>query len=285
MQSTLLFLMKLLLFVFIASSLLQNYLIFFPVRLIAPPGLPKIPGRTFVHVSFSADDGTVLTGVWMGTSSPASELNAGPASRPVLLFSHGNAGHLGYRLARLEAFANLPVDVFLYDYRGFGRSDGRPSVSGVKKDAQAALAYLLNERKIPIERVILYGESIGGGVATWLAGDHLADIGGVVVESGFRSLKFRAASRFPIIGPLVLSDDLPSETILAKYTGPLLVIHSRDDRIIPFEDGKTLFDVCPSKKKRLCELTGAGHNDPVWARQDYMTVWRDFLAETFPEAR
>lgn len=277
--------MKLLLFICIAIYLLQNYLIFFPVKLATPPVLPAITGRTFAHVSFSAADGTALTGVWMGTVPSAAGQEAGAASRPVLLFSHGNAGHLGYRLPRLEAFASLPVDVFLYDYRGFGRSDGRPSVAGVKNDVQAALSYLLNERKIPIERVILYGESIGGGVAAWAAGDHLADIGGIVVESGFRSLKTRAGSRFPIIGPLVLSDDLPTEAILAKYAGPLLVIHSRNDQIIPFEDGKALFDVCPSKKKRMCQLMGVGHNDPVWERQDYMAVWRAFLADTFPQAR
>lgn len=285
MQATLVFLGKLFLFVCIAAWLLQNYLVFFPVRLAEPPILPNIPGRTFAHVSFSADDGTGLTGVWMGTASAAADKSAGPATRPVLLFSHGNAGHLGYRLPRLEAFANLPIDVFLYDYRGFGRSDGRPSIAGVKKDGQAALAYLVNERKIPIERVILYGESIGGGVAIWLAGDHLADIGGIVVESGFRSLKARAGSRFPIIGSLVLSDDLPSETILAKYAGPLLVIHSRDDRVIPFEDGKALFDVCPSEKKRMFQLEGVGHNDPVWEKQEYLAAWRGFLADTFSQAR
>ncbi|MBP7634711.1 alpha/beta hydrolase [Candidatus Ozemobacteraceae bacterium] len=268
--------------VFLAAFFFQDHLVFFPAKLSEPPILPSIPGKTLTHVAFSAEDGTTLSGVWMGTGTTA---EAASSTRPVILFSHGNAGHLGYRLPRLEAFAALPVDVLLYDYRGFGQSDGRPSIAGVKKDAQAALAYLLNMRKIPIERVILYGESIGGGVAAWLAGDHLAEIGGIVVESGFRSLRIRAGSRFPIIGPLVLSDDLPSETILAKYAGPLLVIHSRDDRVIPFEDGKALFDICPSKEKRMCELVGVGHNDPVWERHDYMAAWRGFLADAFPEVR
>lgn len=266
----------------LAAFFLQDHLVFFPEKLSEPPILPSIPGRTLTHVVFSAEDGITLAGVWMETKTASGTESS---TRPVLLFSHGNAGHLGNRLSRLEAFATLPLDVLLYDYRGFGQSDGQPSVAGVKKDVQAALAYLLNARKIPIERVILYGESIGGGVATWLAGDHLAEIGGIVVESGFRSLKFRAGSRFPIIGPLVLSDDLPSEAILSKYTGPLLVIHSRDDRVIPIEDGRALFDVCPSKKKRMCELTGAGHNDPVWEKPDYMAAWRGFLADAFSEAR
>lgn len=277
---------KLLLFACIAIYLLQDYLIFFPIRLTEPPRLPVVSGRTFEHVTFTALDNTALAGVWMGTQTASDSQVPGPAPRPVLLFSHGNAGHLGYRLPRLEeAFAKLPMDVFLYDYRGFGQSAGKPSVAGVKRDVQAALSYLRNERKIPFENIILYGESIGGGVAAWAAGDHLADIGGVVVESGFRSLKLRAGSRFPVIGPLVITEDLPSEEILSKYAGPLLIIHSRDDRIIPFEDGQALFDICPSKKKRMCELKGVGHNDPVWQRPDYMAAWQAFLAESFPQAR
>ncbi|HOY69109.1 MAG TPA: alpha/beta hydrolase [Candidatus Ozemobacteraceae bacterium] len=278
-------LFKLVLFLGIALYLLQDHIIFFPVRLPALPELPTVAGRRFEHVAFTTADGVRLTGILMETASgPAAP--AAPASLPVLLFSHGNAGNLADRLPRLiEAFAPLPVDVFLYDYRGFGHSEGRPSISGVKADAVAALEYLHTTRGIPLPRIILYGESIGGGVAAWLAGLHPAEIGGLVIESGFRSLKNRAGSRFPVIGPLVLSDDLPSDRILSTYDGPLLIIHSRDDRIIPFEDGKALFDLCPSPRKSLCELRGAGHNDPVWRLPEYLPAWQGFLASHLPPLR
>ncbi|HEY9071922.1 MAG TPA: alpha/beta hydrolase [Candidatus Ozemobacteraceae bacterium] len=278
-------LFKLALFLGIALYLLQDHILFFPVRLPTPPDLPVLTGRSFEHVTFTAADGVPLTGILMGTASAFSPA-AASVSRPILLFSHGNAGNLADRLPRLvEAFASLPVDVFLYDYRGFGRSEGRPSVAGIKSDAEGALAYLRTTRGIPLDRIILYGESIGGGVTAWLAGLHPAEIGGVVIESSFRSLKRRAGSRFPIIGPFILSDDLPSDRILSSYDGPLLVIHSRDDRIIPFEDGKALFDLCPSSRKALCELRGVGHNDPVWRLPAYTAAWKEFFASYLPQFR
>jgi len=293
-------LFRLFVFAVIAIYLLQDYMIFFPVRLTEPPALPVLNGRLLEHVTFPAGDGTLLTGVWMSVASqaaaPGSSIQApasstvsspGPRSsgRPVILFSHGNAGNLTSRLPRLvEAFAQLPVDVLLYDYRGYGRSDGRQSVSGLKSDVRGAISYLKTVRKVPIDRIILYGESIGSGAAVSGAEDYLAEIGGIVVESGFRSLKVRAGSRFPVIGPLVLAENMDNERTLSHYEGPLLIIHSRDDGVIPFSDGKALFDICHSRKKRMCELSGVGHNDPVWRLPVYLAVWREFLADSFPGA-
>ncbi|HNW36352.1 MAG TPA: alpha/beta hydrolase, partial [Candidatus Ozemobacteraceae bacterium] len=268
------------------------YILFFPVRLTEPPVLPALNGRTFEHVTFPADDGTLLTGIWMSSASQTvaagSSIQApgsSTASRPVILFSHGNAGNLVSRLPRLvEAFAQLPVDVLVYDYRGYGRSGGRQSISGLKSDIQGAISYLKTVRSISIEKIILYGESLGGGVAVAGAETCLAEIGGIVVESGFRSLKARAGSRFPHIGPLILSEDMASDRTLSHYEGPLLIIHSRDDGVIPFSDGKALFDACPSRMKRMCELRGVGHNDPVWQLPEYLAAWREFLAASFPGA-
>lgn len=263
----------------------QNRVIFFPIRLPGPPPLPTIPGQVWQDVIFPTADGSLLHGVYVGVASPTGpddgvRSNDAPATRPVLLYSHGNAGHLGMRFPRIAALvATLPLDVFIYDYRGFGASQGRPTVAGAVEDGEAALRWLHTQRGVEPERVILYGESLGTGIATALAAPRLDRIAGLVLESGFRSLSWRAGRRFPLIGPLVLSRDLPSTDILAGYHGPLLVIHSRDDEVIPFADGEALLAAAPTSYKHHLWLDGVGHNDPVWELPTYFEAWRAFLAD------
>ncbi len=278
----------------------QDKVIFFPIRLPGPPALPSVPGQVWRNVTFATADGSMLHGVYVeaATGTPGGAV-AGPADpatpsggigrsegpggapgrRRVLLYSHGNAGHLGFRFPRIAALvAALPLDVFIYDYRGFGASQGRPTVAGAIEDGEAALRWLQTERGIGPERVILYGESLGTGIATALAASRLDRIAGLVLESGFRSLSWRAGRRFPIIGPLVLTRDLPSTDILPAYQGPLLVIHSRDDEVIPFADGEALLAACPTPHKHHLWLEGVGHNDPVWELPAYRDAWQAFLA-------
>ncbi|OIP23095.1 hypothetical protein AUK22_10020, partial [bacterium CG2_30_54_10] len=202
---------------------------------------------------------------------------SGSKDRFVLLFSHGNAGNLVHRFPKILELASLPLDIFVYDYRGFGQSDGSPSVPGAIIDGEAALAWLTKEKKIPMDRIILYGESLGSGITTALASPRLDKIAGIVIESGFRSLSCRASKRIPIIGPLILSQDLPNTTILSLYKGPFFVIHSKADGVIPFEDGEALFAACPSTRKTFLKLEGVGHNDAVWKLPDYLPAWRVFL--------
>ena len=251
---------------------MQDRMIFFPSRLSEQFVFPPVSGRTLERVSFQASDGTQLSGVLM--LGDREKLG----SRPVILFSHGNAGHLVHRHGRMDAFSRLDADVFLYDYRGFGASSGIPSVAGVVSDAVGALDYLVKEREVPLRSIILYGESVGAGIAVAAVVDKLDKIGGLVLEAGFRSLSYMAGRRFPLIGPLLIRTDLPSATTLSNFKGPLLVIHSRNDEIIPFEDGKALFDASPSTDKEFLELDGFGHNDPVWHHPDYHAAWAAFVS-------
>jgi len=258
----------------------QSRLIFFPERLPGPPPLPRIPGRVVEHVSFPAADGTALRGVWLGPEPGAARAKGAPA-RPVVLYSHGNAGHLGYRLDRLAALAALDVDVLLYDYRGFGESQGSPSVDGVVDDAAGALAWI-EARGVPAGRIVLYGESIGSGVSTALARRRDLRVGGLVLESPFRSLRAMAGRVIPFLGPLLLSRDLPNDEVVREWRGPLLVIHSRADEVVPFDQGRAVHEACPSARKAFLELDGFGHNDPVWLDSRYLEAWRRFLAQAFP---
>jgi len=100
-----------------------------------------------------------------------------------------------------------------------------------------------------------------------------------VLESGFRSLRWRAACRIPLFGALILRTDLPSSEILSEYLGPLMLIHSRSDEVIPFEDSQVLHTSCPSGHKTFLELKSYGHNDPVWEDPVYMQSWQDFLRQ------
>ncbi len=280
----------------IVAWLFQEKLIFFPHRLeVAPEPMP-IPGRVQEKVTFRSSDGLTLHGLFIGRAIDAnaptgaataaaelapsgSESGSAPILPPrlTILFSHGNAGHLWHRWHRLAALSRLPVDIFIYDYRGFGQSAGLPTVAGVVLDGVAALDYLEHIRGIPRNKIILYGESIGTGVTTTVYRYIRGGTAGMVLESGFRSLQWRAACRIPLFGSLILRTDLPSTEILSEYMGPLMLIHSRADEVIPFEDSQVLHAACPSTHKQFLELTSYGHNDPVWEDPVYIQAWEEFL--------
>jgi len=203
---------------------------------------------------------------------------AAVGGRPFLLFSHGNGGNLYYNLERAYTLVRqLNVDLLLYDYRGFGRSEGTPDTAGVIRDGEAVLDYVLNTLKVPSERLILYGVSLGTGVTATMLRKNGMKCAGVVFESGFRSLAAMAGNRFPVIGPLVLRGNLPSDEIYGAYQGPFQVIHSRNDEVIGFWHGEAIYQVCPSVKKSLYTMTAVGHNDPVWRNPEYIKTWATFL--------
>lgn len=277
----------------ILAWLFQEKMIFFPHRLEVSPEMLPIPGRVQEKVTFRSSDGLTLHGLWIGRTTTGGVTNgqtvAGQAvgglasagtelpPRLTLLFSHGNAGHLWHRWNRLAALSRLPIDVFVYDYRGYGQSAGQPTVAGVVLDGVAALDYLEHIRGIPRNKIILYGESLGTGVATAIYRYIKGGTAGMVLESGFRSLKWRASRKIPLFGSLILRTDLPSSDILSAYQEPLMLIHSQADEVIPIEDTKALSEACPSPYKKILELKSYGHNDPVWEDPVYIQAWEEFL--------
>ena len=202
--------------------------------------LPSIPGRTLVadpgdiglaheSVALTTADGVGLHG-WFVPAEGASH---------TLLFFHGNAGNISHRLGSLRIWHDLGVDVLIIDYRGYGRSEGRPSEAGLYRDADAAWRYLREARDVPPERIVAFGRSLGGAVAACLAAERA--LGGLILESTFRSVPELGADLYPWLPVRWLARlDYDTEACLEHVDAPVLVVHSEDDEIIPFSHGQAL---------------------------------------------
>jgi abhydrolase domain-containing protein 17 len=170
-----------------------------------------------------------------------------------LLFIHGNASDLGDIRPLLEQLYHWGFSVFAYDYRGYGTSDGHPSEGNAYQDAEAAYSYLTQQLKIPPQRIIVYGQSLGGGSATQLATRH--SVAGLILQSTFTSA-FRVVVPFPLL-PF---DKFSNLDKLRKVHCPVLVMHGQADRTIPFYHGQTLHEAASEPKLSLW-VAGADHND------------------------
>ncbi|MEK7768865.1 MAG: alpha/beta hydrolase, partial [Pseudomonadota bacterium] len=200
---------------------------------------------------------------------------AATAAKGTVLFFHGNAGNISYRLYYLAMLAELGYDTFIFDYRGYGRSSGSPSESGTYLDAQAAWHYLTATKGIPPARVVLFGESLGGAVAAWLAAREKP--GALVLASTFTSVPDMAAKIYPYL-PVRLLSRFEYNTLeyLRSVTCPVFVAHSPQDEIVPFEQGQALFQAAPEPKQFL-ELQG-GHNDGfIFMRKPWIKALGDFI--------
>jgi len=204
--------------------------------------------------------------VWLTTSDKV-KINAWylEAEKPVafVLFSHGNAGNLsdwGYAAEQLRT--RFHVSVLIYDYRGFGKSEGKPSVPGILKDAQAARDWLCKENSLKPKDLIYQGRSLGGAVAVQLAAENGGK--GLVVESSFSSLPAIAKEKLPFVpANAIIRYKLDSTEAIKKYNGPYLQCHGTADSVIPYQQGTDLFKVSPGKDKKFVKLERHDHNDPL----------------------
>lgn len=249
--------------------LFENSLIFFPTRY--PQWWTSPAGFDVEDAWFTADDGTQLHGWYLPIDEP----------RAVVLFAHGNAGNLSDRGPRMDGLRRRHrVSVMIFDYRGYGRSEGRPSERGVLADARAARTWLAQRAGVPPGEIVLMGRSLGAAVMVDLAAAEGAR--GLIVESTFTSIPDVAACYYP--GPIVralLRTELNSLTRIGRYDGPLLASHSRADTVIPFELGRRLFDAA-NEPKRFVEFEHGDHNDPL--PPEYDDALDAFLAQLPPTA-
>ncbi|MBN3040924.1 MAG: alpha/beta hydrolase [Candidatus Omnitrophica bacterium] len=174
-----------------------------------------------------------------------------------LLFLHGNGGNISHRLDKLIILRQCPVNIFIIDYQGYGKSSGSPSEEALYIDAKAAYDYLLNQLGLDKERIILYGESLGGAAAIDLASNN--KIGGLVIEGTFSSAKDMGKHFYPYIPAFLMPDIFNSQTKIKSISQPKLFIHSIDDEIVPFKLAKKLYDSAPEPKKLI--QTKGGHNN------------------------
>ncbi|MCY3823616.1 MAG: alpha/beta hydrolase [Nitrospinae bacterium] len=253
-------------------GLLENFLLYHPYREIEVT--PRNYGVMFENVSFSTADGVRLHGWYVAPKDP---------DGPVLLWAHGNAGNLSHRAENIALIQKeLRAGVFIFDYRGFGKSEGRPGEKGLYADGRAAFAWLAE--RVPHERIFLFGRSLGAAVVVKLAVEG-KKARGLILESPFESTLAMGKKMFPFL-PVgwIISSKFDSAAMIPKVEMPLLILHGDKDGIVPYAQGTALYEAAGSPHKRFFTIKGAGHNDTYYTGgAPYWAAWRDFLEN--PESR
>lgn len=224
-------------------------------------------GRAWEDANFTATDGVKLHGWFFpaNTNSPRAHL--------AVVICHGNGGNISHRLGLYDALLATGVNVFTFDYRGYGRSEGRPSEAGTYLDAQAAHAWL-RKRGFPATNIIAYGESLGGGIASELALRETC--GGLVLQSTFTSVTDLGAELYPFLPVRTLgSIRYDTRGKLPRLRVPVLVMHSREDSMIPFHHAERNFAMA-NEPKFMCELAG-DHNDGIVDRKTFLAGMEQLL--------
>jgi len=231
----------------------------------------RLSGLPLEDVWFQAADGVRLFGWYVEAQE----------DRPVILWCHGNAGNIIHRLENLKLLYRLGFSIFLFDYRGYARSQGRPSEEGLYQDAFGAYDYLARTRMIRHERVIIFGRSLGAAVAGELAAQKPA--AGLILESAFPSIE--AVAKFHYGGLPVhrlLGADFRLIDRLPHLSLPKLIIHGGNDDIIPLELGKQVFEAAKPPKS-FYVIPRADHNNTYQVGgAAYFGRWTEFVQAVFP---
>lgn len=232
--------------IILLAYLAQERLIYFPSK--ALMGSPEQIGLAYESVWIRTEDQVRIHGWFVPTAN----------ARQTVLFLHGNAGNISHRLQSLRLFNALGLSVLIVDYRGYGNSEGKTDEQGTYRDADAAWRYLTQTRELAPESIVVFGRSLGGAVAVWLAGTRR--VGGLIMEASFTSLPELARRHYPWLPVKALARiHYPSLARLPNVGCAVLIAHSRNDEVVPFWHGKTLY-ASALQPKRFVELEG-GHND------------------------
>ena len=231
---------------------------------------PEHHGLPFEEVRFGGSDGHTLHGWYI----PSRGLHA-PAVDPLFMWFHGNAGHIGHRLAQLYLLReHVGGSHFLFDYQGFGLSRGKPTIVGILQDAQDALDFVHARGWSAGRRIVYFGESLGCAVAIPLALEHSPEA--VVLSAPFYSLRAMGRLRVPPLAFLV-EHDLNNARLIERFRSRLLVIHGTEDRTVPFQQGFELYQLAP-EPKTFYRIEGGGHtNLHEIGGVTYLQVVRDFI--------
>lgn len=239
--------------------------VYHPDRVLTATGAEL--GRPFEDVRFKAGDGVELNGWFF----PAATNSHRP--RLAVLVCHGNAGNISHRLDTCAALLATGVSVFVFDYRGYGRSQGRPSEEGTYRDAQAAYQWL-RQKGFAGTNIIAFGESLGGGIATELAARE--PVGGLVLESTFTSITDMGAELFPWLPVRWLGTiRYDTRSKLPRLHIPVMVMHSPADDLIGFQHGQRNF-AAAKEPKLFWEIKGE-HNDPLADTKHFIVGMETFL--------
>jgi fermentation-respiration switch protein FrsA (DUF1100 family) len=241
----------------------QSHLLYSPSRQVGVT--PNVVGLEYEPVKIVTDDGVLLDGWFVPAKNP----------RGVLLFFHGNAGNISHRVDSLKIFNKLGLSTLIFDYRGYGLSEGAISEEGSYRDAEAAWRFL-TERKFSTEKIVIFGRSLGAAIAAHLASRHTP--GALIIEAGFVSIPELGGKLYPWL-PVrwLVRFAYDTAAYLSKVSCPVLIVHSPDDEIIPFTQGRKLFENA-IQPKRFLQIRG-GHNDGfLVSGRDYIDGLDDFLS-------
>lgn len=252
--------------------LFQDQLAYYPQIGREIESTPRAHGLDYEPLTLATPDGERLDAWFV----PA------PQARGVVLFLHGNAGNMSHRMNSVLMFHRLGYSVLIFDYRGYGRSSGKPSEHGLYRDAQAAWDYLVRQRSVAPARIVVFGESLGGAVAAWLVAHERA--GALVLSSVFTSAPELAADLYPWLpAKWLVRMRYDTRAALAQVRCPVLVAHSPGDEIVPFRHGQRLFEAAAQPKVFL-PLAG-GHNDGfIFMRVPWVDALGAFLRTHLPDS-
>jgi len=234
--------------VVLLAMIFEDQLIFAPSKF--PEGNWRPSGLNQEDARFQSADHTKLHGWYIAHKNP----------RAFVVFCHGNAGNITHREHILRSLRDVVgVSVLIFDYRGYGRSEGKPNEAGILADARAARRWLAKRAGVVEKQIVLMGESLGGAVAVDLAADGGAR--GLILESTFTSLPDVAAYHYPWL-PVrwFLHTKLNAAQSIKRYHGPLLQTHGDRDRIVPYQIGRRLFEAA-NGPKQFITIPGGDHND------------------------
>jgi len=266
---------KVLLYLVLAGMLLLAYVrylestsIFFPSKQIL--ATPRDAGLEYEDVYFSTIDKVKING-WLVKAVTAHPQYASTAT---LIFLHGNAGNIGDRVDKVAAFHKLGLNVFIIDYRGYGKSQGKPSEQGMYYDALAAWDYLRTRSDVNPSAIAVYGASLGGAAAVDLAMHR--QVSCLILDSTFSSARDMAKVIVPFVPPFLLSIKMDSINKIGAIRIPKLFIHSPDDEVVPYELGRRLFKAA-SHPKEFLDISGTHNEGYFLSRDEFLDGIKQFL--------
>ncbi len=255
-----------------AMAFFESSMIFYPVRHPVEWMEPSVYGLKYEDAVYHIESGFDVHGWWF----PKREQGA------VIVFFHGNAGHIAHRLDFAGMMLNLDASVqglLMMDYPGYGKSGGRPNEKVCYETGRGACQYLKEQKKVKSQEIVFFGRSLGAAVA--LETSLHVKGGALVMESAFLSTMKMASEIFPIIPGIsrLIRQKFDNERKIDQIDVPLLIIHGNKDEIVPVEHGKKLFSLAP-EPKTYYEIERAGHNDTyLVGGAEYWKAWKDFLQD------
>ena len=246
---------------------LQPGMVFFPTRIISQT--PDQWGLKYEDVYLESSNQNKIHGWYLPVNN----------SNRALIFFHGNGGNISHRGDSLKIFNRLGLNVLIIDYQGYGKSEGSPGEQEMYDDALVAWKYLLVEKNFKSNDIIIFGRSLGGAVAAKLAADVNPRV--LILESTFSSVKDMANRLMPVISRIVYSRyEFDTAQQVTKNKAPLLVLHSRDDDIIPFELGEKVYQAA-NKPKIFIEMAGDHNSGFIQSQPAYEQALKNFLRTNF----